>query len=44
MRLVRELGLHLASRADTGQAGADDQNVEMLCHGYEHGRRGTDGS
>ena len=36
--LVRELGLHLASRADTGQAGADDQGVEVLCHGIEDGR------
>jgi hypothetical protein len=29
------LGGHLASRADAGQAGADDQDVEMLCvHGF----------
>ena len=34
--LVRELGRHLAGRADAGQAGADDQDVEMLCvHGIE---------
>ena len=29
--LVRELGGQLAGRADAGQAGADDQDVEMLC-------------
>ena len=30
MVLSRELGRHLAGRADAGQAGADDQDVEML--------------
>ncbi len=39
--LVRELGGELAGRADAGQAGADDQDVEVLWSWIEHGRRAT---
>ena len=33
--LVRQRGLQVAGRADAGQAGTDDQDVEMWCvHGF----------